>query len=216
MVPPSSDRISRVPPYSRTRADRYPYGPVTLCGGAFQLLPVDRCAPLAWSAFARRYSRSRGCFPFLRLLRCFSSPGSPRHAMDSRDDTPKGVGCPIRRSRDRRSLAPPPGFSQRATSFIASRCQGIHQMPSLHSPRSRRSPPKRARILRHARAPAPARPMHTHAPAPSPAGEGTRMRKTSSSSRCRKNPKTRSLRAARGTPDPSPRGAAEDGGPGPI
>ena len=40
-----------------------------------------------------------------------------------------GVGCPIRRSRDQRSLASPPGFSQRATSFIASQCQGIHQMP---------------------------------------------------------------------------------------
>jgi hypothetical protein len=41
------------------------------------------------------------------------------------------VGCPIRRSRDQRSLASPPGFSQRATSFIASQCQGIHQMPFL-------------------------------------------------------------------------------------
>ena len=39
------------------------------------------------------------------------------------------MGCPIRRSRDQRSLASPPGFSQRATSFIASQCQGIHQMP---------------------------------------------------------------------------------------
>ena len=39
------------------------------------------------------------------------------------------VGCPIRRSRDQRALASTPGFSQRATSFIASRCQGIHQMP---------------------------------------------------------------------------------------
>ena len=44
-------------------------------------------------------------------------------------DTPKGVGCPIRRSEDPRALAPPLSFSQRATSFIASRCQGIHQMP---------------------------------------------------------------------------------------
>ena len=47
---------------------------------------------------------------------------------------PKMVGCPIRRSRDQRVLAPPPSFSQRATSFIASRCQGIHQMPFSHSP----------------------------------------------------------------------------------
>ena len=47
------------------------------------------------------------------------------------DGIPLRVGCPIRRSRDHRSLASPPGFSQRATSFIASQCQGIHQMPLL-------------------------------------------------------------------------------------
>ena len=51
--------------------------------------------------------------------------------MNSEDDHPCGWGCPIRRSRDHRSLASPPGFSQRATSFIASQCQGIHQMPFL-------------------------------------------------------------------------------------
>ena len=33
--------------------------------------------------FARRYSGNHGCFLFLRLLRCFSSPGSPRTTMDS-------------------------------------------------------------------------------------------------------------------------------------
>jgi hypothetical protein len=43
------------------------------------------------------------------------------------------VGCPIRRSRDQRLLASPPGLSQRATPFIASQCQGIHQMPFLRS-----------------------------------------------------------------------------------
>jgi hypothetical protein len=42
---------------------------------------------------------------------------------------PGRVGCPIRTSRDHRLLASPPGFSQRAASFIASQCQGIHQMP---------------------------------------------------------------------------------------
>ena len=51
--------------------------------------------------------------------------------MYSEQDTARAVGCPIRRSRDQRSLASPPGFSQRATSFIASQCQGIHQMPLL-------------------------------------------------------------------------------------
>ena len=38
---------------------------------------------LGWSAFARRYSRSRFCFPLLGVLRCFSSPRSPRTPMDS-------------------------------------------------------------------------------------------------------------------------------------
>ena len=31
------------------------------------------------SDFARHYFRNRFCFLFLRVLRCFSSPGSPRH-----------------------------------------------------------------------------------------------------------------------------------------
>jgi hypothetical protein len=56
---------------------------------------------------------------------------------------PKAVGCPIRRSGDQRALAPPPGFSQRATSFIASRYQGIHQMPL--SCRARAQPQARRR-----------------------------------------------------------------------
>ena len=33
--------------------------------------------------FARRYFGNHGCFLFLRLLRCFSSPGSLRIPMDS-------------------------------------------------------------------------------------------------------------------------------------
>jgi hypothetical protein len=43
------------------------------------------------------------------------------------------VGCPIRRSSDQSLLAAPRGLSQRATSFIASWRQGIHQMPLLSS-----------------------------------------------------------------------------------
>jgi hypothetical protein len=51
--------------------------------------------------------------------------------MNSDSDTACAVGCPIRKSRDQRLLASPPGLSQRATSFIASQCQGIHQMPFI-------------------------------------------------------------------------------------
>ena len=48
-------------------------------------------------------------------------------------DTRCRVGCPIRISTDQRLLAAPRGFSQRATSFIASWCQGIHRMPFSYS-----------------------------------------------------------------------------------
>jgi hypothetical protein len=58
------------------------------------------------------------------------------------------VGCPIRRSRDQRALASTPGFSQRATSFIASRCQGIHQMPLGACSSSRRAMPLSGHIPR--------------------------------------------------------------------
>ena len=53
--------------------------------------------------------------------------------MYSCNDTRCRVGCPIRISTDQRLLAAPRGFSQRATSFIASWCQGIHRMPFLYS-----------------------------------------------------------------------------------
>ena len=44
-------------------------------------------------------------------------------------DGPCGPGCPIRTSADRRPFAPTRGFSQLATSFIASESQGILRAP---------------------------------------------------------------------------------------
>ena len=63
-----------------------------------------------------------------------------------RTDTARAVGCPIRKSSDHRVLPPPRSLSQGATSFIASRCQGIHQMPfsfarELSIPMRRHTPP---------------------------------------------------------------------------
>ena len=62
--------------------------------------------------------------------------------MDSAHDTRCRVGCPIRKSSDQSLLAAPRGLSQRATSFIASWRQGIHQMPLLSSthPSDNRTP----------------------------------------------------------------------------
>ena len=63
----------------------------------------------------------------------FQFPGfaSPTYVFSER--YPIGVGCPIRISTDQSLLAAPHGFSQRATSFIASWCQGIHRMPLSRS-----------------------------------------------------------------------------------
>jgi hypothetical protein len=67
-------------------------------------------------------------------------------------------GFPIRTSADQRSLASPRGFSQRATSFIASWRQGIHRTPLSRSrthptPPARRTKPRR--MIAHPRPPGP-------------------------------------------------------------
>ena len=67
-------------------------------------------------------------FLFLRVLRCFSSPGSPHCTMYSCRDI-QALPCMsflIRKSSDRRLLAPPRSLSQLTTSFIGSWRQGIH------------------------------------------------------------------------------------------
>ena len=49
--------------------------------------PVCTHTGLGSFPFARRYSGNRYFFLFLRVLRCFSSPGSPPYVMDWRMDT---------------------------------------------------------------------------------------------------------------------------------
>ena len=90
--------------------------------------PALRChSPgLGSCAFARRYWRNHFCFLFLRVMRCFSSPGW-RPAW--RDGTQSVPGCPIRTSAGLWVFAPIRGFSQLVTSFFASESQGI-----LHAP----------------------------------------------------------------------------------
>jgi hypothetical protein len=87
------------------------------------------CTVRVWASapFAHHYLGPRGCFLFLGVLRCFTSPGSPHQPMDSAGDTPAspGVGCPIRRSAAHSLLTAPRGFSQSPTSFIGPWRQGI-------------------------------------------------------------------------------------------
>ena len=101
--------------------------------------PADDCGPatpsspcgspgLGSSDFARHYSRNHGCFLLLRVLRWFTSPGSPAYPMDSdmRDGCSHPPGFPIRISPDHSLLAAPRSFSQLTTSFFAYLRLGIH------------------------------------------------------------------------------------------
>ena len=58
-----------------------------------------------------------------------TSPGLP----ESRPEEMVKVGFPIRKSPDQSLLTAPRRLSQRATSFIACTCQGIHQMLLPHA-----------------------------------------------------------------------------------
>ena len=91
MVPPASDKISRVSPYSGSRwassrfriRDLHPLRSAFQCRSPTMILAVSRSfnprprSGLGSSPFARRYSGNHCCFLFLRVLRCFSSPGCP-------------------------------------------------------------------------------------------------------------------------------------------
>jgi hypothetical protein len=67
-------------------------------------------------------------FSCLRVLRCFSSPGSLAFRRDRHRWRP---GFPIRAPRDQSVCAAPPGLSQLTAPFIAFVCQGILDMHSL-------------------------------------------------------------------------------------
>ncbi len=93
MVPPDSHRISRVPRYSgySPRKASYVYRTITVSGLSFQTIPLQillitqvlqphYCRNnngLGFFPFARHYLGNHFCFLFLRVLRCFSSPGLP-------------------------------------------------------------------------------------------------------------------------------------------
>ena len=146
MVPISSVRIPRVPTYSGYRSPflNAVYGIVTLCDLSFKIVrlpsPVLYRGPyptgistrgLGSSDFARHYSRNRFYFLFLRVLRCFSSPGSPPISMCSIWDnaTLLALSSLIRISADLRMFAPPRSFSQLTASFFGAICQGILRKP---------------------------------------------------------------------------------------
>ena len=94
------------------------------------LTPKDKSSGLGSFPFARRYLENRCFFLFLRLLRCFSSPGSLHMTIYSSygDSALPLPGFPIRISAVLRSLAAPRSFSQLTTSFFGCWCLGIRPM----------------------------------------------------------------------------------------
>lgn len=66
-------------------------------------------------------------FLFLRVLRCFSSPGKPRHKC--RCAAKNRAGCPIRTRPDQPLFAGTRTFSQLTASFVACGSQGILRTP---------------------------------------------------------------------------------------
>ena len=100
MVPPTSHKVSRVSWYSGScrAAFNFGYASLTLFGWPSHAIPLSlpvtyavltpecKHSGLGSFPFARRYSGNRCFFLFLRVLRCFSSPGSLPCVMDWRMD----------------------------------------------------------------------------------------------------------------------------------
>ena len=146
MVPLSSVRISRVPTYSGfcSLFQNFVYRGFTSFALPFQVirlyitLLLMRSLPqvhyklgLGYSDFARHYFRNHCCFLFLRVLRCFSSPGSPCMPIYSAYNNTilLVLSSLIRISTARRIFAPPRSFSQLVTSFFGAMYQGILRKP---------------------------------------------------------------------------------------
>ena len=143
MVLAYSDRIPRVPPYSgySLLLNRFAYGAVTLSRCAFQHSSTTVLNGL-WSPSPLKYyysrfglfrfrspllSESLFYFLFLRVIRCFSSPGSLHYTIYSCNDTITllMVSSLIRISTDHGLFATPRSFSQLVTSFFGAMYQGI-------------------------------------------------------------------------------------------
>ena len=128
MVYPSSDRIPRVPPYSFLR--------ILLINTGLSPSKVD----LPMSFFSRYTSFLAGpislattfgvSVDFLSLCYLDVSVHTVRFiTLSFQIMMTLRPGFPIRTSQDQSLFITPLSFSQCITSFIASDCQGIHQMP---------------------------------------------------------------------------------------
>ncbi len=72
-------------------------------------------------------------YPFLQVLRCFTSLRTPRkHSCGAGPQQP--AGYPIRTPSDQSPVGGSRGLSRPHTSFIGTACQGIHHTPMATNP----------------------------------------------------------------------------------
>ena len=123
----------------------YLYGIITLYDVPFQKLPIfygsyievllpricRNKSGLGYFLFARHYLGNRFFFLFLRVMRCFSSPGWLHNYSWWQDFILPG--CPIQKCTDQVLFADPRAFSQLTTSFFAYRSLGILCSPFVTS-----------------------------------------------------------------------------------
>ena len=146
MVPPDSDGISLVPPYSgilyREYSVRLPdshrlwltfprHSAKSTQSDLEVLQPrTGRNQPgLGLSPFARHYLGNHCYFLFLQVLRCFSSLRLPHPSPGRWSLVFNQRGYPIRISTDHQVCALPRRFSQLIASFVASESLGIPRVP---------------------------------------------------------------------------------------
>ena len=151
MVPPCSDRIARVPPYSSlqlgitctglspTEAQLSRWFQLSLLKHWPSPRSLATTSGVSVDVLSSGYldvSVPRVCFLSLcvqdKIPSCDTLKSEPGNCFPDANYKMSKVGFPIRKSTDQRLFAPSRSLSQRTTSFIASYRQGIHQMPLGH------------------------------------------------------------------------------------
>jgi hypothetical protein len=135
MVPAVSIRISRVPTYSGYQLyckclhvqdfhllwSDFPemfHFIFTIISLVLQPRQRQNVIGLGYSPFDRHYLGNHFCFLFLRVLRCFSSPGLPPYCYGYYDFII--VGCPIRKSTDISDICSSP--------LLIAACHVLHRL----------------------------------------------------------------------------------------
>ena len=130
MVPPYSDRITRVPPYSIHDLRPFVYGAITYYGQHFQVVPLKRRSLNGLIPVRSPLLRESQLISVPTGTEMFHFPAfaSIHYVFMYWYRSYDQWVPPFRHLRITGLLPPPRSFSQAHTSFIASDCQGIHHV----------------------------------------------------------------------------------------